>query len=534
MTMYLYYIPLIAAISLGGWILLQKNKGLSRAMAAVFYLAAASYIGMLFIQDWSTASKLLTFSRDTIFLSIFSAIIMASRRIKILPFIILLTMGLNYTTISNYFKTNTPVQLTPKKKTAPDSNQKPSSTKAKAQTEFNDKDLDTNAELLVQLEKKSDLRKLDALAKEYDLVIKRAFYPMSERNTSLDEYYTIDLSNNRIDELEDLIDDLRDISVVEWFETNEMLELEAKPANPIVKKHSCNHVNDPMDAEQWMHEALEMDKYYGLLETLKMSTKKRAKLFILDSGVDANHEDLKANYKSLNKSYDTDGNGHGSHCAGIAAAVSNNGKGIASFSIGKDFVELTGIKVMSSLGFGSQKMIIDGIIEAADNGADVISLSLGGISNQAREKAYNDAMAYANSKGAIVVVAAGNSNYDASKYSPANSQGVIAVSAVDETLAKASFSNTTENITFAVTAPGVNIMSTLPDNKYKALSGTSMATPHVAGLLAVMKSLQPKLTHEQAFDILEKSGKQTDDYTYLGSLIQPYKAVKLTVQDLLN
>ena len=181
---------------------------------------------------------------------------------------------------------------------------------------------------------------------------------------------------------------------------------------------------------------------------------------------------------------------------------------------------------MASFGGGSQRGIIAGMIEAADNGADVISMSLGGRTNEKSVKAYTDAVKYCNKKGAIVVVAAGNSNINAKLFAPANTPGVITVAAVDEDLKKASFSNTTDDIEMAVSAPGVKIHATLPNNKYGALSGTSMATPFVAGLVGIMKSINPDLTTKEAFEILNDSGQATKDVTQIGRLIQPKKAIE--------
>ncbi|HEB61709.1 MAG TPA: subtilisin, partial [Bacteroidetes bacterium] len=223
---------------------------------------------------------------------------------------------------------------------------------------------------------------------------------------------------------------------------------------------------------------------------------------------------------------DNDPQSHGTHCAGIAAAVSNNGKGIASFSKNNEFVQVTSIRVLSSFGGGTQRGIIDGMIEAADKGVDVISMSLGGRSNASRQKAYSKAVKYCNDKGAIVVVAAGNSNMDAKDYSPANARGVITVSAVDSDLNRAVFSNYIQNVKMGVAAPGVGIYSTIPDNKYAAYNGTSMATPYVAGLLGLMKSIYPKLTTKEAYKILKSTGMDTKNTKETGKLIQPEAAVK--------
>ena len=525
---YISYALISSALSLGGWILSGNQKSLSKLIGGVFYASILAYLALIFIQDWSTTAKLLTVSRDVIMLSGFSALIMAARKVKILPYIILITFGWNATLLSNYLQEHTPFTLKPSSKLTELIDQ---SAKSNGPSLEDNRGLSKNGELLIELKSHDVLGKLEEIKDTYGLTFKRAFHPQDEYVTTIDEYYLVNIPDDKLDDIEEIKTALNKIYEVVYLENNEMMELDVKEADPIIEKHNCNHIDDPLDPEQWMHEALDMDKYYGLLNTLKSNTKKRAKLFILDSGVDSDHEDLVDSYKSLNTDYDVDGNGHGTHCAGIAAAATNNGKGIASFSISNEFVEVSGIKVMSSFGFGTQKMIIDGIIEAADHGADVISMSLGGISNQARQKAYDTATKYANAKGAIVIVAAGNSSMDAAKYSPANSKGVITVAATDEQSLKASFTNTVENVKLGIAAPGVNIMSTLPNNQYKALSGTSMAAPHVAGLVAVMRSLNPKLSTNQVYKILNDTGLEIEDHFQIGKLIQPYDAVKKVVRE---
>ena len=148
---------------------------------------------------------------------------------------------------------------------------------------------------------------------------------------------------------------------------------------------------------------------------------------------------------------------------------------------------------MGANGSGTQKGIIAGIIEAADRGAAVISMSLGGRSTQSRQQAYQDAVKYASQKGAVVVAAAGNSGQNAKDYAPVNTPGVIGVAALDTLGRKAGFSNTVQDIRMAVAAPGVQIYSTIPGNQYASFNGTSMATPHVAGVIGLLKSMNPNL-----------------------------------------
>ena len=197
---------------------------------------------------------------------------------------------------------------------------------------------------------------------------------------------------------------------VDYLEQNEIIQLSPIETMRPSKRKRTFGVNDPGVQELWGFDELKMDDLYKLLKTKKVKPQRKANIFILDTGVDSEHEDLKANYQSLKKAYDSDRQGHGTHCAGIAGAVTNNKLGVASYSPNNDFVNITSVKVLTDYGGGTQKSVISGMLEAADNGADVISMSLGAPSNKNRKRAYARAVNYCNRQGAIVIAAAGNSN----------------------------------------------------------------------------------------------------------------------------
>jgi thermitase len=202
---------------------------------------------------------------------------------------------------------------------------------------------------------------------------------------------------------------------------------------------------------------------------------------ILDTGVDLDHPDLASKIVSnINFSSSPtvdDVHGHGTHVAGIAAAVTNNGIGVAGLGYS---AAVMNVKVMGDSGTGTYSAIALGIIWAADNGADVINLSLGGSS---ASSILEDAVNYAWSKGVVVVAAAGNNGGTTLLY-PAGYTNCMAVAATDAIDGKASWSNYGDWVDVA--APGVCIYSTLKDNNYGYKSGTSMASPHVAGLAALV------------------------------------------------
>lgn len=387
-----------------------------------------------------------------------------------------------------------------------------------------------NGELLIDITDKAKLGQLVALLGDYDVSLERAFPTIAhEEATDLDDFYTLDIPTKHLGELADIKKTLAQSGLTDWVEENENLTLD-QPNNASIapqKKRINYGINDPGLDSLWSFEQMKMQDLYSTIAKQKIKPKKKAKIAILDTGVDNTHEDLKANFFTTDRKSNIDKQGHGTHCAGIACAVSNNKVGIASFAPDNSFVEVTSVKVLNDWGMGTQKSIIDGIIKAADAGVDVISMSLGGPARgDSKQKAYNAAFRYANRAGAIVVVAAGNSNRDATEFAPAVCKNVIVVSAVDPKLDRAVFSNMVNNIEFGIAAPGVNIYSTLPGNKYARLSGTSMATPYVAGLVGMMKSINPNLTTQQTFDILKNTGIETGDTRTTGRFIQPVGVVE--------
>lgn len=205
---------------------------------------------------------------------------------------------------------------------------------------------------------------------------------------------------------------------------------------------------------------------------------------IIDTGIDLSHPDLAAKVVNGFDVYNNDNNpqddnGHGTHVAGIAAAISNNGVGVAGVSWG---ARLMPIKVLNSAGNGSYADVAEGIIWAADHGAQVINLSLGGTSPS---QLLQDAVGYAASRGVIIVAASGNSGSNAVLF-PARYPNVIAVAATDSSNTRAWFSNFGPEVDLS--APGVSIYSTSIGG-YGIRNGTSMATPYVAGLAAILRGI---------------------------------------------
>lgn len=211
---------------------------------------------------------------------------------------------------------------------------------------------------------------------------------------------------------------------------------------------------------------------------------------IVDTGVSITHPDLAGKtvpgFDFVDNDNDPDDTeGHGTHCAGIAAANTNNGIGMAGLAPN---CRIMPVRVLGP-GGGTTAWVVSGITYAVDNGAKVVSLSLGG---GFPDTALQDAGAYALSKGALPIAAAGN-NGSPNKFYPAGFDEFLAVAATTAQDTRAGFSNYGADWV-DVAAPGAAIYSTIPGDTYAFFDGTSMACPLVAGLAGVVKSVDPNLT----------------------------------------
>ena len=204
------------------------------------------------------------------------------------------------------------------------------------------------------------------------------------------------------------------------------------------------------------------------------------KVGIIDTGISSSHPDLQANIKGgINtirpfKGWNDD-NGHGSHVAGIIGAL-NNTSGVVGAA---PQVDLYAIKVLNSAGSGYISDIIEGLDWAIANKMQIVNMSLG---CNCPSVALSDAVKKVNQAGIVQVAAAGNSG--SAVIYPAAYPEVIAVSATDSSNNIAGFSSRGPEVDIA--APGVSILSTYKGNNYATLSGTSMASPHVAGAAALL------------------------------------------------
>jgi thermitase len=217
---------------------------------------------------------------------------------------------------------------------------------------------------------------------------------------------------------------------------------------------------------------------------------------VIDTGIDRNHPDLVGKIDTANSKcfgvlcfftgYEDD-NGHGSHTAGTAAASTNNTIGVAGVAVNSRLMIL---KACNAAGTCNTADIVSAINWARTHGAKVISMSFGGGGTTTMQTA----VANAYNSGVTLVAAAGNDGNATLNYPAAYAQ-VVSVAATDANDARASFSNANADVELA--APGVNVLSTYSGDGYTSLSGTSMSTPHVAGLAALLKGQNPSWTPAQ-------------------------------------
>ena len=402
--------PVCYILSLTGlilWFYFKDNRSMSRKMSSLFLISFLIYLFSLAFTDASLSYKLLMLCRDLVILGLVSQFFNFLRQRTVL----VLVAGITLYALIQFAGFNMLYNTFP---------------------EVNDSATASNDdfELLVETRNGGIPKAYERLIRKYGLAVEPAFRLDDPSLSRLDEFLVVGIPDQSEGQTREIIRELIRLSGTEHVEYNEVVQLEIIEASPITATVNANHVNDPMVNRQWGWDAIQGDRVHDLLTGSGLKPQKTALIAIIDSGVDALHEDLASQFQSSGASNDTDPLGHGSHCAGIAAAISNNGIGIASLVPDASFVKVTSVKVMNASGIGNQQSIIQGIIKAADMGADVISMSLGSISSDSRQRAYDEAVKYANAKGAIVIAAAGNSNQNAKGYSPANAKGIISVSAL--------------------------------------------------------------------------------------------------------
>jgi thermitase len=317
--------------------------------------------------------------------------------------------------------------------------------------------------------------------------------------------------------VENTIQTLSQLPFIEYAERDQLVQVNSIP-------------NDPNFGQQWnLDQGNDAD--IDAPEAWDINTAiKYIKIAILDTGVEEQHIEFKnkffrgSNFTSDDTTQWNDGHGHGTHVAGIAAAKTDNGTGVAGVCWGK--CQIMPVKVLTDGGWGYYSWIAQGIYYAAQNSVKVINLSLGSATDS---QTLHDAIQYAYNKRVTIVAAAGNDG-GAVLY-PAAYPETIAVAATDDNDNIPGWSNQGSQIDLA--APGASyVLSTYLDNGFAWMRGTSMAAPHVAGAAALLQSFYRQtygkfLKPEQVRCYLQKSA---DD---LGLSLNKQGAGRLNLKQLL-
>lgn len=360
---------------------------------------------------------------------------------------------------------------------------------------------------------------LSAIAKKYGIInLSKPFFAAKE-STILQRTFMIEFDDYL--KIEQFIKELEVMKCVEYAEKVPLY------------KHFLT-TNDPNYSSQWHLTKINAQGAWNYF-----STGSTVVVAVVDDAVKRDHPDLAPNLwvnpgEIPGNGIDDDGNGyiddvngydigsgdnnpnppttayeHGTHVSGIISAASNNGIGISSIGFSCKLMCVKATNQPTTISSGYQ-----GVTYAAANGANVINMSWGGPGGGTTGQ---NVINYAISKGSILVAASGNDNVQTLFY-PAAYTGVVSVSATNSADKKASFSN--YGTWIKISAPGENILSTTIDNSYGYMSGTSMASPLVAGLLGLMKSLNPTMPNSAIINCLYSTAQNIDSQnpSYIGKL----------------
>ncbi|PGT18969.1 S8 family serine peptidase [Bacillus cereus] len=305
------------------------------------------------------------------------------------------------------------------------------------------------------------------------------------------------------------IKDYQSSKVVVFVEKDHIISADFSPNDPFYRTPTQTS-NDGLQ-NQWGLRRVNPEKAWDRARNIQGSVT----VAILDSGIDPNHPDLAAkivsptNFTNNNPNDFIDQHGHGTHVAGIAAGITNNRTGIAGMSF--NTANIMPVRVLDANNLGRITWFIAGVLYATNNGANVINMSLGGAFYS---NTFQLAINFAWQQGIIIVAAAGNRGNDQVQY-PAGYNFVLAVSATNQANDRASFSSWGMNV--GIAAPGTAILSTTPTYNtgnnllnYDALAGTSMATPFVSGLAAMIFAIYPQLSNQEVIQIIQRAANPID------------------------
>ncbi|WP_433744972.1 S8 family peptidase [Falsibacillus pallidus] len=317
----------------------------------------------------------------------------------------------------------------------------------------------------------------------------------------------------------------QDIKDVIAFYSKQKGVIKAQPSF----KYKSLGFSDPKEKEMYQLSLLHID------DAIKMAGKNDVTVAVIDTGMDLKHPDLKNQflppYNAVQPANTSLVDVHGTHVAGIIASEKDNGIGGHGIN---PHAKILPIDVFNGDWGAYDYAIANGILYAIDHGADVINMSLGGYNNSPLMAA---AVQKAIDAGITIVAAAGNEGWDEYSY-PASYEGVIGVGATDANNDLAYFSNYGSSVD--VVAPGVDVYSSVYDfmkgSSFAKMSGTSMASPVVAGVVSLIKSKYPDLKPFQVEALLEKTAKDLGakgyDLKYGNGLVDPVKALQYDIKKL--
>ncbi len=362
---------------------------------------------------------------------------------------------------------------------------------------------------------------------------------LSPQKSPLDEglsrWFTVSVQDGQ--DLQAALDACAGSSLVEYAEPIYIYSIATAPNDPY---YNASGTWGQQYDDQWGLKNIQAEKAWNISRGNNNTI-----VAVIDTGVDYTHPDLNANIWSNpeeipGNGLDDDRNGyiddtigwdfiddnndpmdthgHGTHLSGIVAAVGNNGQGITGVCWQAKIMALKGL---TDSGAGASDKLAQAIKYAVDNGARVINLSWGGYGTA---KVIKDALEYANNHNCVIVAAAGNNNTNADRFFPGNYSPAITVAACNASDVRASFSNYGANVD--VTAPGVDILSlkakgtdmsrketNIVGGEYYRASGTSMATPFVSGLAALIIASDRSLTN---LEVAEKIITSCEDLGTIG------------------
>lgn len=335
------------------------------------------------------------------------------------------------------------------------------------------------------------------------------------KGPDLSRIYKLEL--NKTAPVLEVIEELKKDPSVEYAELNYIMQAQAAP-------------DDPFYPEMWNLSKIQVEDAWDITKGSNDVI-----VAVLDTGIDYTHQDLGeclgencrviGGYDfAYNDSDPMDVDGHGTHVAGTIAATVDNGVGISGINWN---IKMIAVKVLDDFGFGPLDDIVQGIQYATDNQAKVINMSLGARFRCGLSQILQDTISYSREKGVSIVVSAGNSESEASIFSLASCTGVIVIGATGPTDERSYYSNYGPYVDLS--APGGDMLkcsdeisclihSTYPENQYMFFEGTSMATPHAAGVAALLLAKDLTLTPDQIETILKSNGDPviTDDTKPVG------------------